>query len=83
MDTLDKSIREKLVKREYFIVDGDYSRPFGLILKNKEDESVIADIRYCEKKIVLPHWNKIETKEVKNLRAILIREKIHFRDKKN
>jgi len=71
-----EEIKEKLTRRGYYISDN-----YGLILKNKDDESAIADIRYFEKKVVLPYWNDIETVEVKNLRTILREEGITLRDK--
>jgi hypothetical protein len=70
-----EEIKAKLEARGYYI-----SPNYGLILENKNDELVIADIRKCEKLIVLPHHNEVETKEARNLIGIL-GEEIPFRNK--
>jgi len=66
---------------------GYYVSPkYGLILEHENDETAVADIRYCEKLVVLPYWNKKETEEnkrkteqVNRLKKILDKE-IEFRD---
>jgi len=77
--TIYEEIKVKLEKRGYSV-----SPNYGLILKNEDDESAIADIRFFERRIVLPWWylieHKKETEEVRNLRKVLIQEGILFRE---
>ena len=73
MDCLE--IKAELEKKGYYV-----SPNYGLIMEKSNPEEVIADIRKFEEKVVLPYWNEVDTVQVKNLRKILIKEKISFRD---
>ncbi|VVB83457.1 Uncharacterised protein [uncultured archaeon] len=64
-------VRKTLEDKGYYV-----TREYGLILKTKESEEVIADVRYKEEKVVLPYWNGKESKEVSKLRRILLQETI-------
>jgi len=70
-----KEIKTRLESKGYYI-----SPNYGLILEKANDELVISDIRGCEHLVVLPYWNEVETVQVRNLRKILLQEKILFRD---
>jgi hypothetical protein len=69
-----EEIKRKLINKGYCI-----SPNYRLILENEKSEYALADIR-VKGEVVLPWYNKIETKEVKKLGKILIEEKIPFRD---
>ena len=69
-----KEIEGRLMSRRYGI-----SKNYGLILEN--EESVIADIRNCEGKVVIPYYNRIETEAVRRLTKIITEEGIPFRNK--
>lgn len=71
-----QEIKDGLINKGYSI-----STNYGLILENRDNEYVLADIRFCEERVVLPWWNEIETEKVRKLREILLQEHIPFRDK--
>ena len=71
-----QEIKTRLETRGYYI-----SPNYGLILENQNDEYTLADIRKCEEKIILPYYNKTETESINNLRKILFKEEIPFRDR--
>lgn len=71
-----KEIKKKLKRRQYYI-----SPHYGLILKNRKEEYVIADIRFYEKKVFVPYANERTTPEETELMRILSQEQIPKRNK--
>lgn len=83
-----QEIRRKLVSLGYNIIDGNYKSErgpifLGLISRNGDNETILADIRKFEGQVVVSYKGKTVPKELSKLVKDLDKAEIPFRSFKS